>query len=1073
MSSDTPSVRKRTRSSSLKEIDFLAKSGRLPTRSQSPTSDETQSPRESATSVKGEVSPHTTGKDTGEDKANTASRATEKAPLSKTKNDKPAQETEVQLTRVVGQKCLGGPVACWQLDRMELSRTMSSDTPPARKRPRSSRKLALSQTQPPTSDESQSSLENLALSTGPTSLKEIVGESTNEPQREEKSVQAGLGTKPLDDTEVEDTDAVPSASTSAKEVSPQATDKDEGEDELGADTGMEGRNQRDGMKTDKPTGNKGAANGESDPKQPTLEKSWDVVMTEVTSLDEGLVGGWKEDIDTLLVFAGLFSAVVTAFTIESYQWLQEAPEDTTVALLKQISQQLNGSSVTETDEFTVSSSDVAINILWFLSLILALVDALFALLCKQWLREHRRHTHTRTPSEALALRWHRNQSLEKWRVPMILASLPMLLEFALFLFLAGLLELLRTRQPVLFKISTAVVAFAALFYFGTTIIPTVDVIRQARQVTWELREMRTRTEHSKDYLSPVDFITTLPPMEYTCPYKSPQAWAAFQVLRLISHILSPLRRVALFLYYRDWITNSAYHNFIRPTLAFGEIINSLSDWSSVDLELLQRSSIDLAPPFYELDAFRWLVAELRDSPHMIPHLRNILSTFPLHLVMPAVLDQWFFLPGRKWTVGDIEAALDPNLSSEGIEDHLTRAKRDFLAVERRTGHFKHLLHWTHVSMNGGSGSGRDSTPFECIDAIPDDDLVCDHLWGIYTEMAQSLAASDYYLATLMQDLASHIIASSPNDTLNLPTTTTSMLVKSAAGRNFLSHMHRTILERAIYNHITYNNQYNWMEAMDIVRRVHELPEDHFGVIPGHFSLPLSKLRKMLNGLSPTDPEIGFGYLGSLSRDWGGALNMYKEQLVEILSKHINEYPQSDAESSHCPGESKISPLVMSSAGLGLITFVHNRLAEERETYRYLSSFEGRTSDWRDAIERVGAAHPDLPPDHFTDIFHEYIDPPAPRERLPQLGAEVEAQAEDSGGSPRDVTDTGEVDPDEPMEGCSGLKPFPQPKPEGLVEDTEQGNIPMQPVATENPASCSASGPVQGTVMGGPDADKNV
>ncbi|KAL0065142.1 hypothetical protein AAF712_007812 [Marasmius tenuissimus] len=340
-------------------------------------------------------------------------------------------------------------------------------------------------------------------------------------------------------------------------------------------------------------------------------------------------------------------------------------------------------------------------------------------------------------------------------------------------------------------------------------------------------------------------------------------------------------------------------------------------------------------------------------------------------------------------------------------------------------------------------------------------------------MAQRSAASDYYLAALMCNLAPHIIESSDYALHLCTATTTSAFVKSTAGRDFLSHMHRNILERAIYNRITYNNQYNWMEAMDIIRRVHELPEDHFRVIPGHFSLPLSKLRKTLNGLSPTDPEIDFGYLGSLSRDWGGAEDWHKRQLVEILSKHINEYPQSDAESSHCPGKSKISPLVMSSAGLELITFVNNRLAEEWGTYRYLNR-HNRTG-WRDAIERVRAARPELPPDQFKHIFHEGIDSPTPRESPPQ----PEAQIEDSGGSSRDVTDTGEVDRDEQMEGQSNSKPSPQPRPGEvdkrgpLVEDAEQGNIPTQLAATANPASGSASGPVQGAAVGGPDADKNV
>ncbi|KAK1221987.1 hypothetical protein PQX77_015195 [Marasmius sp. AFHP31] len=671
------------------------------------------------------------------------------------------------------------------------------------------------------------------------------------------------------------------------------------------------------------------------PQEPTLEKSWEVIMKEVTSLDDGLVGGWKEDIDTLLVFAGLFSAVVTAFTIESYQWLQEAPEDTTVALLKQISQQMNGTSVPEPDTFSVSSSDVAINVLWFLSLIIALVDALFALLCKQWLREHRRHTHTRTPSEALALRWLRNQSLEKWRVPTILASLPMLLELALFLFLAGLLELLRTRHPVPFSIATAVVAFASVFYFGTTIIPAIDIIRQARQVTEEFRDKRY---FFKNHL-PSSFIMILPPMEYICPYKSPQAWVAFRSLRLLFRFPGHLHRAAWFLLRRDYITWSTYsrlHNLIghfTPTLVFGQIIRN---WSSVDLELLRRADIELAPPFYELNAFRWLVAELRDSPHMIPHLRKVLSTIPLHLVMPVVLNQWFFLPGRKWTVGDIETALGPNLDWRGIEDHLTYAKDHFLYHGRETRLFNHFLHWIHVSMNGGderTDGGRDSPdlfiPFRSVEAMPDE--LRGGLWDIYMKIAQDPTVPDYFLKTLMEDLAPYIIASSPDYALHLPTaTTTSRFVGSADGCEFLSKIHSTIFERNLFKTARWLWDYgmDWMEAVDILRRVHNLPETHFKPIPGHFPLPLTKLKKMLKSLSPTDPGNDFQYLDGFSRGWGDADEQNKKELVQILSEHINSYPESDAEPSHCAGTPKISPIVMSSVGLELMTFVDNHLPEE-------------------------------------------------------------------------------------------------------------------------------------------------
>ncbi|KAJ8083520.1 hypothetical protein PM082_009394 [Marasmius tenuissimus] len=283
--------------------------------------------------------------------------------------------------------------------------------------------------------------------------------------------------------------------------------------------------------------------------KPTVEKSWEVLMKEVNSSDEGLVGGWKEDIDTLLAFAGLFSAVVTAFTIESYQWLQEAPEDTTVTLLRQISRQLNDTTTpTSREVFEVSPFVVRINILWFLSLIIALVDALFALLCKQWLCEHRRFTHTHTPAELLTLSWLWNQSLQAWHIYTILVSLPMLLELAVFLFLAGVLELLRDRHRVVFAIALGVVGFAGLFYLGTTVIPTVSIAWQVLQITPQLREMRLGgyTDHS-----PIDFIMSLPPLEHTCPFKSPQAWAAFQTFKFISRVPG-LIRILYVLCYRDY-----------------------------------------------------------------------------------------------------------------------------------------------------------------------------------------------------------------------------------------------------------------------------------------------------------------------------------------------------------------------------------------------------------------------------------------------------------------------------------------------------------------------------------------
>ncbi|KAK1231494.1 hypothetical protein PQX77_005393, partial [Marasmius sp. AFHP31] len=364
-----------------------------------------------------------------------------------------------------------------------------------------------------------------------------------------------------------------------------------------------------------------------------------------------------------------------------------------------------------------------------------------------------------------------------------------------------------------------------------------------RQVTEEFRDKRY---FFKNHL-PSSFIMILPPMEYICPYKSPQAWVAFRSLRLPSRLLfrflGHLHRVASFLRRRDYITWSTYGrltNFIdgfMPTWAFGQII---SNWSSVDLELLRRADVKLAPPFYELNAFHWLVAELRDSPHMIPHLRKVLSTIPLHLVMPVVLNQWFFLPERKWTVGDVEAALAPNLTWRGVDSHKTIAKDRFLILGRETRLFNHFLHWIHVSMNGGDkrmDGGRDSPdlfiPFRSVDAMPDDTR--EGLWDIYMKIAQDPAVPDYFLESLMEDLAPYIIASSPDYALHLPTaTTTSPFVGSAEGREFLSKIHSTIFERNLFKTVEWSlgddaDGMEWMEAVDILRRVHNLFDPSWSV----------------------------------------------------------------------------------------------------------------------------------------------------------------------------------------------------------------------------------------------------
>ncbi|KAI0347432.1 hypothetical protein BDW22DRAFT_1351870, partial [Trametopsis cervina] len=174
--------------------------------------------------------------------------------------------------------------------------------------------------------------------------------------------------------------------------------------------------------------------------------------------DEQTVADWKDDLNNLLVFTGLFSAVVTGFAVESYSWLQTTPPDSSIQiqLLAQISSQLASFSVAQgfvnsttqpiplieiEPPAETSKLNVQINTLWFLSLGISLIASLLSIMVQQWLREYRLPGHLAI-RERIRLRQYRYQGLLDWGVPEIVSVLPVLLQVALILFLAGLCQLL-------------------------------------------------------------------------------------------------------------------------------------------------------------------------------------------------------------------------------------------------------------------------------------------------------------------------------------------------------------------------------------------------------------------------------------------------------------------------------------------------------------------------------------------------------------------------------------------------------------------------------------------------------
>ncbi|KAG6870232.1 hypothetical protein C0995_014444, partial [Termitomyces sp. Mi166 len=124
---------------------------------------------------------------------------------------------------------------------------------------------------------------------------------------------------------------------------------------------------------------------------------WNVYLDEAESYDADLLRGFRNIIDGLLVFASLFSAVVTTFVAQTYQALQPDNAQITAALLFETNQLLRaaGNSTTlnaipaaslHPGSHTYSSVDVWVNGLFFASLALSLSTALLSVLAKQWIQ---------------------------------------------------------------------------------------------------------------------------------------------------------------------------------------------------------------------------------------------------------------------------------------------------------------------------------------------------------------------------------------------------------------------------------------------------------------------------------------------------------------------------------------------------------------------------------------------------------------------------------------------------------------------------------------------------------------
>ncbi|EJF59012.1 hypothetical protein DICSQDRAFT_44631, partial [Dichomitus squalens LYAD-421 SS1] len=115
---------------------------------------------------------------------------------------------------------------------------------------------------------------------------------------------------------------------------------------------------------------------------------WPLYLQHALAQDKETIQAWDSDLDSILIFAALFSAVLTTLVVETYKNLQPEPQvEMLRAILAQLQRNDAASSAditTPVPPFRLTASAVRVNIYWFSSLIISLSTTLLMILAKQW-----------------------------------------------------------------------------------------------------------------------------------------------------------------------------------------------------------------------------------------------------------------------------------------------------------------------------------------------------------------------------------------------------------------------------------------------------------------------------------------------------------------------------------------------------------------------------------------------------------------------------------------------------------------------------------------------------------------
>lgn len=195
---------------------------------------------------------------------------------------------------------------------------------------------------------------------------------------------------------------------------------------------------------------------------------WATYTREATDYDGEFLEKYQSDMDIVLIFAGLFSAVNTSFIVNMQSNLNPDPMSTTNALLAMLLQTANSSFVSQSDPPYAPWQGPSTSVIWVQSLIYAslcasLLAALGAVLGKQWLSNFKRSSRG-TVDDRGRQRQMKLDGLRTWHFDSVLQFLPSLLQISLLLFGVALSASMWIMSPTIAIIIIASTTLGFTFY---------------------------------------------------------------------------------------------------------------------------------------------------------------------------------------------------------------------------------------------------------------------------------------------------------------------------------------------------------------------------------------------------------------------------------------------------------------------------------------------------------------------------------------------------------------------------------------------------------------------------------